>query len=45
MIAFVVDGGRVRFDVNQNTAAAHGLTLSSRLLQVAHAIVGKGRPS
>ncbi len=45
MIAFVVDGGRVRFDINHTEATAHGLTLSSRLLQVAHAVVGKGGPS
>ncbi len=45
MIAFVIDGGRVRFDINQTAAAAHGLTLSSRLLQVARTVTGKGRPS
>jgi hypothetical protein len=43
MIAFVVDGGRVRFDVNLPVAAMRGLTLSSRLLQVARMIVGKGQ--
>ncbi len=42
MIAFVVDGGRVRFDINLQSAAARGLTLSSRLLQVARAVTGKG---
>jgi hypothetical protein len=43
MIAFVVDGGRVRFDVNLQAASARGLTLSSRLLQVARTILtGKG---
>ena len=42
IIAFVVDGGRVRFDVNLMMAEARGLSLSSRLLQVARAIVGKG---
>jgi len=40
-IAFVIDGGRVRFDVNRSAAAAHGLTLSSRLLQVARTLIGK----
>jgi hypothetical protein len=40
MIAFVVDGGRVRFDINLSAAAARGLMLSSRLLQVARTIVG-----
>lgn len=42
MIEFVVDGGRVRFDVNLPAASARGLTLSSRLLQVARTVVGKG---
>ena len=42
MIAFVVDGGRVRFDVNLPVATARGLSLSSRLLQVARTIVGRG---
>ena len=41
-IAFVVDGGRVRFDVNLPAAMARGLTLSSRLLQVARTVIGKG---
>ena len=45
MIAFVIDGGRVRFDVNQAMAASHGLSLSSRLLQVARTVTGKARPS
>jgi hypothetical protein len=43
MIAFVVDGGRVRFDINLQAASARGLTLSSRLLQVARTVTtGKG---
>jgi hypothetical protein len=41
MIAFVVDGGRVRFDVNLAAATTHGLTLSARLLQVARAVTGQ----
>ena len=40
MIAFVVDGGRVRFDINLPAATTRGLMLSSRLLQVARTIVG-----
>jgi hypothetical protein len=44
-IAFVIDAGRVRFDVNPAAATSRGLALSSRLLQVARAVVGKGRPS
>ena len=35
MINFVLEGGKVRFDVNVPTAAARGLVLSSRLLRVA----------
>ena len=42
MIAFVIDGGRVRFDINVSAASARGLTLSSRLLQVARTIIGRG---
>jgi hypothetical protein len=42
MIAFVIEGGRVRFDVNVRTAASQGLKISSRLLQVARRIYGKG---
>ena len=44
MIAFMVDGGRIRFDVNLPAASARGLALSSRLLQVARTIVGKSAP-
>jgi uncharacterized protein DUF4154 len=43
MIAFVVDGGRVRFDINLPAATSRGLMLSSRLLQVARTVVGKGQ--
>jgi hypothetical protein len=35
MINLVVDGGRVRFDVNAAAAAARGLTVSSKLLRIA----------
>lgn len=42
MIAFVIEGGRVRFDVNVHTAASQGLKMSSRLLQVARRIYGRG---
>ena len=40
-IEFVLDGGRVRFDVNLKTAKRSGLTISSRLLQVARNIEGR----
>jgi hypothetical protein len=43
MIAFVVDGGRVRLDINLPAATSRGLTLSSRLLQVARTVIGKGQ--
>ncbi len=43
IIAFVVDGGRVRFDVNAAAASTRGLALSSRLLQVARTVTGKNR--
>jgi hypothetical protein len=42
MISFVIDGGRVRFDINMSAASARGLILSSRLLQVARTIFGTG---
>lgn len=41
MIAFVVDGGRVRFDIDLGRATSRGLTISSRLLQVARTVKGK----
>jgi hypothetical protein len=34
----VIENRRVRFDVNQTTAANAGLTLSSRLLMVARVV-------
>ena len=43
MIALVIDGGRVRFDINLSAATSRGLTLSSRLLQVARTVIGKGQ--
>ena len=36
MIAFVLDEGRVRFAINPAAADRNGLTISSRLLQLAH---------
>jgi hypothetical protein len=35
IVRFVVTGGRVRFDINVRPAAASGLSVSSRVLQVA----------
>jgi len=39
MIHFVIDEGRLRFDIWQAAAADRGLTLSARLLAVAHQVV------
>ncbi|HUK36104.1 MAG TPA: YfiR family protein [Vicinamibacterales bacterium] len=38
IITFVVDGQRVRFDVNRSAALSRHLTLSSRLLRVARVV-------
>jgi hypothetical protein len=35
MIRFVIEGGTVRFEVNQNSAERSGLKISSKLLRVA----------
>jgi hypothetical protein len=43
MIRFVLDGARVRFEVNLTSARAAGLTLSSDLLRVATAVRQEGR--
>jgi hypothetical protein len=42
MIAFVLDGGRVRFAINPAVAEQHHLLISSRLLQLALRPVGGG---
>ncbi len=38
IIAFVIEGRHVRFDVNQRAAAKAGLTISARLLSVARSV-------
>lgn len=43
MIAFVVDGDRVRFDIEDDVAAASGLSLNSRLLSLGRRVTGRGR--
>lgn len=43
MIAFVVDGDRVRFDIDEGLAVASGLTLNSRLLSLGRRVTGRGR--
>lgn len=40
-IGFIREGSRVRFDVNVGTAKRAGLTISSRLLQVARKVEGQ----
>jgi hypothetical protein len=42
MIAFVRDGDRIRFDVNNAAAQTAGLTISSRLLRLARKVGGPG---
>jgi hypothetical protein len=44
IIQFVVEGGRIRFEVNLAAAAEAGLTLSSELLKVALAVRWTLRP-
>ena len=44
IIQFVMDGDRVRFQVNLSAAENAGLVLSSELLKVATAVKGKGQP-
>ncbi|MEO8660463.1 MAG: YfiR family protein [Bryobacteraceae bacterium] len=41
MIYFLIEGGRVRFDINQTVAETAGLKLSSKLLKVARQVHGK----
>jgi hypothetical protein len=38
MVAFVLDDGRVRFDIDQNASAKAGLQVSSKLLRVARTV-------
>jgi YfiR/HmsC-like len=38
MVNFVIDAGRVRFDVNQKAAERRGLRLSSRMLRLARRV-------
>ena len=38
MINFVIEGSRVRFDINVAAASARGLTVSSRLLRLARTL-------
>jgi hypothetical protein len=44
MVQFVMDGNRVRFEVNLANATAAGLTLSSELLKVAVNVIRDSQP-
>jgi hypothetical protein len=39
MVAFIIDQGHVRFDVNRRVAEAHGLKFSPRLLRIARTVI------
>jgi hypothetical protein len=43
-ISFVIEGNRVRFDVNRAEIERAGLTISSKLLRVARRVQAGGRP-
>jgi hypothetical protein len=43
VVNFVVDDGKVRFDISLDAAERRGLRLSSRLITVARTVVGKQR--
>ena len=43
MIGFLTEGGRVRIEVNPGAAAAAGLRMSAKLLEVAHVVAGERR--
>jgi hypothetical protein len=40
MIAFKLEAGKIRFDINLDAAERAGLKISSRLLSLAHSVVG-----
>jgi hypothetical protein len=44
LIAFEVEGNRVRFDISRSRAETAGLILSSKLLRVARQLVGEPTP-
>jgi hypothetical protein len=43
VINFLLDGGKVRFDISLEAAERRGLKLSSRLITVAREVIGKPR--
>ena len=44
IISFVLDANHVRFDIDDAAAGADGLKISSRLLELAHAVNRKAAP-
>jgi hypothetical protein len=44
VIAFVIEANHVRFDIDDAQAAQDGLTISSKLLGLAHAVRPRGQP-
>jgi hypothetical protein len=44
VISFVIDANHVRFDIDNAEAAKRGLTISSKLLNLAHAVRQRGAP-
>ena len=43
VINFIIENGRVRFDIDNTAAAADGLTISSKLLSLAVHVIGASR--
>lgn len=44
VISFVIEANHVRFDIDDAAAAEDGLTISSKLLSLAHAVRLRGQP-
>jgi len=44
IIGFVIDGNHVRFDIDEAAAQMDGIKISSKLLELAHAVRRKGQP-
>jgi len=44
VISFVIDANHVRFDIDDAAATQDGLTISSKLLGLAHAVRQRGQP-
>lgn len=42
IINFIISGNRVRFEIDQDAAAANGLSVSSKLLSLATRVLGRG---